>query len=165
MAQSIGLHVDTTPLKVGLAISLDTECELRRRTWYSMYVLDRLLALQLGRPMAIRQADFHVTLPSRSSHGLCYSSETADAFEVDGTKSQPSEMDYFLHVINFSGIVENVMQDLYRPVQPEVSVEKLLADASTIDSSLLRWRASLPRHLRFDLSHTFERSVVFQRQV
>jgi hypothetical protein len=37
--------------------------------------------------------------------------------------------------------------------------------ASTIDSSLIRWRANLPRHFRFDLGHIFEKSVAFQRQV
>lgn len=161
MAQSIGLHVDTTPPKRELSVSLDKECELRRRTWYSMYVLDRLLALQLGRPMAIRQADFHVPLPSRASDDLFSSSEILD---TDDTLSGPSTMDYFLHVIHFSGIVENVMQNLYRPIHPEVSTDKLLSDASIIDSYLTGWRSSLPHHLRFDLGHTFERSIVFQRQ-
>jgi hypothetical protein len=120
-----------------------------------MYVLDRLLALQLGRPMAIRQADFHVALPSR---------ENMDA-DSDDTMVGNLIMDYFLHVIHFSSIVEEVIQELYQPIQPEISADQLLLNASAIDSSLLRWRSSLPHHLRFDLGHTFEKTVVFQRQV
>lgn len=166
MAQSIGLHVDTPPPRKGLAISSETERELRRRTWYSMYVLDRLLALQLGRPMAIHQADFNVTLPSRAENDDSFGpGEHLSTPGTNDTRSEPSTMDYFLHVIHFSSIVEHVIRELYQLIQPEISADKLLSDASIIDTSLLGWRSSLPHHLRFDLGHTFEKSVVFQRQV
>jgi hypothetical protein len=64
LAQSIGLHVKDaarTPEDNSNTFSY----ELRRRTWYSIFVLDRLLALQLGRPPAIYEGDFNVGLPSR----------------------------------------------------------------------------------------------------
>lgn len=163
MAQSMGLHVDNPPPQKALGGSDATEWELRRRTWYSLYVLDRLLALQLGRPMAIHEADFHVTLPSRS--------ETISFHSTDGARegnladSRTSMMDYFLNVIKFSDIVGLVIRELYRPTQVETSPDRMLSGASTIDTYLFKWRVGLPRHLRFDLAHTFERSVVFKRQV
>ncbi|KAI7975931.1 hypothetical protein EIK77_002491, partial [Talaromyces pinophilus] len=165
MAQSIGLHVDTPPPRKGLNISLEIECELRRRTWYSMYVLDRLLALQLGRPLAIHQEDFHVTLPSHfENDNIRDSSENAETPSKGRGMTTASTTDYFLHVIRFSSIVEHVVRELYQPIQPEVSADKVLSDASIIDASLLEWRSSLPHHLRFDFGHTFEKSVVFKRQ-
>ena len=64
MGQSIGLHVDAVyKAEAGNPKLIDHE--LRRRTWYSMFVLDRLLALQFGRPTAIHETDFAVMLPSR----------------------------------------------------------------------------------------------------
>lgn len=166
MAQSIGLHVDSPPPRKGLAIPSDIECELRRRTWYSMYVLDRLLALQLGRPMAIHHEDFHVTLPSHFEFdNIRESNEDMETPSRDQNMTKASSTDYFLHVIRFSGIVEHVVRELYQPIPSEVSADKVLSDASMIDASLLRWRSGLPHHLRFDLGHTFEKSVVFHRQV
>jgi len=51
------------------------------RTWYPMYVLDRLLALQLGRPVVIHEADFHVELPS-----------VEDSFPFDHATNKASSM-------------------------------------------------------------------------
>lgn len=131
-----------------------------------MYVLDRLLALQLGRPLAIHQEDFHVTLPSPfENDNVRDSGETTESANQSRGMTIASTTDYFLHVIRFSSIVEHVVRDLYQPIQPQVSADKVLSDASIIDASLLEWRSSLPHHLRFDFGHTFEKSVVFKRQV
>lgn len=46
-----------------------------------MYVLDRLLALQLGRPVVIHEADFHVELPS-----------VEDSFPFDHATNKASSM-------------------------------------------------------------------------
>lgn len=152
MGQSLGLHIDADQL--GRPFS---QCELRRRTWQSMFVLDRLLALQLGRPMAIHADDFVVSLPQ------------SPAIYDDGMHeleaSGPSYADYFVHVIQFSHIVESVIGGLYHPNQKEIPPARMLSSAFILDDRLARWRNSLPRHLRFDLSHTFERSSVFRRQV
>ncbi|GLA56204.1 hypothetical protein AnigIFM63604_005664, partial [Aspergillus niger] len=40
----------------------------------------------------------------------------------------------------------------------------MLHSAATLDQRLSEWKVDLPRHLRFDLGHTFERSVFFKRQ-
>ena len=56
VAQDIGLHSDmgTWPL---------IEKEMRKRTWWSIYILDRSLSLELGRPMLIDDVDCDVPLP------------------------------------------------------------------------------------------------------
>jgi len=133
-----------------------------RRTWYSLYVLDRLLALQLGRPVAIHEDDYCVDLPSEAT-------ETAPIFDQEAHSSQlwdsPSSLDYFASVIRFSRILGQVIKDLYRPSQVTVDPDKMLSNTTALDERLMEWKLSLPRHLRFDLGHTFEKSIIFRRQV
>ena len=177
MGQSIGLHVEFSRLRHARPPDL-AECETRRRVWYSMYVLDRLLALQLGRPFAMHETDFDVKLPYRiktssfdavNTHSFEDQVEGKDKNSKDkneGKKEQDtSVMDYFLSVIQFSHIVSQVIRELYHPTQVEFSAESMLLSTSDLDRSLVAWRAGLPRHLRYDLGHTFEKSVTFKRQV
>ncbi|KAL2185519.1 hypothetical protein L209DRAFT_691226 [Thermothelomyces heterothallicus CBS 203.75] len=57
VAQDLGLYTEpaTAPF---------VEAEMRRRTWWTVYVLDRSLALELGRPMLIDDSDCDVSLPA-----------------------------------------------------------------------------------------------------
>lgn len=74
-------------------------------------------------------------------------------------------MDYFIAVIRFSHILGLVVRGIYRPSQIDISPDQMLHIAATLDHRLTEWKLHLPRHLRFDLGHTFEKSVSFKRQV
>ncbi|RFU24419.1 hypothetical protein B7463_g11918, partial [Scytalidium lignicola] len=160
VAQSIGLHVEDS-LKQPVTNLTPTEQEIERRTWYSMYVLDRLLALQLGRPFAIHEEDYCVNLPSETP-------ETVPLFEGITDYSllgdRPSPINYFISVIKFSQILGQVISNLYRPSQVTDDPDRMLLCTATLDGSLTDWKLELPRHLRFDLGHTFEKSMIFKRQ-
>ena len=52
-AYSLGLHSDTESLK----IIKNVELSARRNLWRSLFVLDRFLAMSLGRPVAISERD------------------------------------------------------------------------------------------------------------
>ncbi|KUJ10759.1 uncharacterized protein LY89DRAFT_710532 [Mollisia scopiformis] len=160
VAQSIGLHVQDSREKplTGLTI---LEQETIRRTWYSLYVLDRLLALQLGRPIAIHEDEYYVNLPSESEENACLFDGESNQFFYD-QKSCP--IDYFVSVIEFSRILGQVISDLYRPSQVAIEPDKLLSSTADLDEKLIEWKLSLPRHLRFDLGHTFEKSMILKRQ-
>ena len=186
MSQGIGLHVST--FQGARATSSEkVENELRRRTWYSLYVLDRLLALQLGRPVGIHTGDFDVEMPSQDEmETLTTSSDhpspsrSNEEEETDGREEgqqvgsisksagreeRASFMEYFLNVIQFSHILGRVIKELYHPTQVESSPESMLLSTASLDQSLREWKLNLPRHLRFDLGHTFEKSIIFKRQV
>lgn len=186
MSQGIGLHVST--FQGARATSSEkVENELRRRTWYSIYVLDRLLALQLGRPVGIHTGDFDVEVPSRDemetintssdhpspsrsneeeeSDGREEGQQVGSISKSDGREERASFMEYFLNVIQFSHILGRVIKELYHPTQVESSPESMLLSTSSLDQSLREWNLNLPRHLRFDLGHTFEKSIIFKRQV
>ncbi|KAK4242145.1 fungal-specific transcription factor domain-containing protein [Achaetomium macrosporum] len=57
VAQDLGLYTEP---RTGSLI----EDEMRRRTWWTIYILDRSLAVELGRPMLIDDADCDVSLPA-----------------------------------------------------------------------------------------------------
>lgn len=126
-----------------------------------MYVLDRLVALQLGRPAAIHEDDYCVSLPSKSGESV----SSADQQDPQLANNEPSSLEYFLSVINFSRIIGQVINDLYSPSQDEVHPDEMLLRTTALDLKLAEWKLNLSRHLRFDLGHTFEQSVVFRRQV
>jgi hypothetical protein len=159
VAQSIGLHIENEETD-HMQSSHSPETEKRRRVWYSTYVLDRLLSLQLGRPPAIHDDDFNVPLPARASDiEIDWTCEVIEA----RTSNSPSSGDYFLAVITFSGIVGRVLRSLYRPRRSHFASEDLL-NTKDLDRQLVEWKLALPRALRFDLGHTFEQLHIFKRQ-
>ncbi|PLB37412.1 transcription factor domain-containing protein [Aspergillus candidus] len=56
VAQEIGLHLDSGPWPA-------LEGEMRKRVWWGMYAWDRLLALEMGKPVLINDQDCDVDLP------------------------------------------------------------------------------------------------------
>ncbi|KAH7481182.1 hypothetical protein FOMA001_g8935 [Fusarium oxysporum f. sp. matthiolae] len=158
MAQSIGLHVeqnDPQRLKGPGRLLV----ERRRRIWYCIYVLDRLISLQLGRPPAIHEDYCHVPLPSR----LGDSDIDWDGDEFPTMFEGPSVGDYHLEVISFSKIVSQVLRDLYSPRAGQ-NLTSDLFNTKELDLKLIQWKQSLPRTLRFDLGHAFDKSFIFKRQ-
>ena len=158
VAQSIGLHVeDGHHPTYGGAV---TPPEMFHRVWYSIFVLDRLVALQLGRPPGISDGGFNVRLPAEES--------TFDSPSSSGVKDTAPEVgwagDYFLEMIQFSQIIGRVFDGLYGPRKGE-GVSSILSKIDRVENELVEWKAALPRQLRFDLFHTFEKSVTFKRQV
>ncbi|KIX95747.1 uncharacterized protein Z520_08455 [Fonsecaea multimorphosa CBS 102226] len=156
IAQSIGLHVEEHH-RAGREMGRAPQ-EMCRRVWYSIFVLDRLLALQLGRPPATNDEGFMVRLPSQQSE--------ADLADPNGQHDihQNGWMgDYFVAMIKFSEMIGRVFNSLYGPRKAE-DAAVTLSSIELLDIELLQWRSNLPRHLRFDLSHTFESSVIYKRQ-
>ncbi|RSL64722.1 hypothetical protein CEP54_004610 [Fusarium duplospermum] len=154
IAQSIGLHVESKTSKPRGPVEL----ERRRRIWYSIYVLDRLLSLQLGRPPAIHDEDCSVPMPSRrGDNEIDWTSNIIEP--VEG----PSTGDYFVAVIEFSRIVGRVLSDIYGPAHERPTAEMMIC-TQVLDRQLVEWKMNLPRKLRFDLGHAFDPSVAFRRQ-
>jgi Fungal specific transcription factor domain len=142
MAQGIGLHAASKEINLTAV-----EKESRRRIWYCLFILDRLVSLQLGGAVMIRDTDFTIDLPSITD------------------ESDPSEVLYVCHMVGLSKIIGYVIDLLYRPAQAVIRLEQLLETISFLDSELLGWRDKLPPHLRFDHAHPFETNEIFKRQV
>ncbi|KAF4449888.1 hypothetical protein F53441_6893 [Fusarium austroafricanum] len=119
----------------------------------------RLVSLQLGRPPAIHEDYCHVPLPSRVGD----SDIDWDSGDIPTSFKSPSIGDYHLEVISFSKIVSQVLRDLYSPRAGQNTAGDLF-NTRELDLQLMQWKQSLPRKLRFDLGHAFEKSFIFKRQ-
>ncbi|CAK7269819.1 hypothetical protein SEPCBS119000_003766 [Sporothrix epigloea] len=192
IAQSIGLHVDadtarsrSRPKSRQVQMLAFCNAELRRRVWYSIYVLDRLLALQLGRPPAIHDEDSHLRLPSRlgdediqwlGGADLSKSDNSSGPAQRPSDPAAPTVGDYFLCMISLSRIIGHVLRDLYSPRgnrdatgeddkngkddTVDTLTDWLLPSTKTLDRQLLAWRRALPRKLRFDFGHALDNTTV-----
>ena len=154
IAQSLGLHVEDA-IRVADGESPSTSDEHKRRIWYSLFILDRLLALQLGRPPAIHEGEFNVNLPSPI--------DIADS-KKDLNKSETLTGHYFIAMVHFSLIIGRALRMVYSPHRTDLGEDLLLA-MENLEQELDEWKTSLPRVLRFDLPQTFDSSVSFKRQV
>ncbi|KAM6495549.1 Fungal specific transcription factor domain containing protein [Amanita muscaria] len=63
-AQDLGLHRSPRRLLVS-----PIEKETRRKIWWGVYTLDRMLALALGRPLGINDADCDIEMPAEVDDG------------------------------------------------------------------------------------------------
>ncbi|KAI0155598.1 fungal-specific transcription factor domain-containing protein [Pestalotiopsis sp. NC0098] len=160
LGQSIGLHANTENAQSNAnGPSRETEYPgARSRIWYCLYVLDRLLALQLGRPPAIADEDCHVALPGRMEDLEVDYHKGATA---QGKRDGPDASEYFTRMVEFSSIIGKVLRKTYHP-RKDMTV--MLANTKHCDQLLLQWKDRLPRFLRFDLGQVFDKSVVFKRQ-
>lgn len=157
MAQSIGLHVEQEHAEATIPNGL--MMERRRRVWSCIYVLDRLVSLQLGRPPAIHEDYCRVALPARL--GDSDIDWDGDGLPVDFTG--PSTGDYHIALIKFSAIISHVLREqCSAKASSDLAAE--LVKTKELDGLLSQWKHSLPRTLRFDLGHAFEKDFVFKRQ-
>ncbi|OXV08488.1 hypothetical protein Egran_03749 [Elaphomyces granulatus] len=56
IAQDIGLHIESGPWPA-------LESEMRKRVWWGIYAWDRLISLEMGKPISINDQDCDVDLP------------------------------------------------------------------------------------------------------
>ncbi|KAK8872366.1 Transcriptional activator protein acu-15 [Apiospora arundinis] len=179
LGQSIGLHTSMERhSRSGAAAVADDgtpadSFEMRSRLWYCMYVLDRLLALQLGRPAAISDHDCHVPIPTRLADLEADDDDDDDEVTPQNTatplrgashnkkEGKRDRSQYFACMIEFSSIIGRVLRETYHPRR---GITDSLESTRSCDRLLLAWKDKLPRFLRFDAGHVFEKSVTFKRQ-
>ena len=65
MALSLGMNREVPP-----GILDPVECEHRRRIWWTVYIIDRKLSLNVGCPSTIRDEDLNVCLPQGDFRGF-----------------------------------------------------------------------------------------------
>ncbi|RDA83964.1 hypothetical protein CP532_6905 [Ophiocordyceps camponoti-leonardi (nom. inval.)] len=134
MAVSLGLHLETCD-------GDEARRERRRRVWWSVYSLDRILCVKSGNPLTIQDDDIGVALPSRlpgePDHG-------ATSVLRDYTQ--------------LSRILGQIHDAVYRRSVPR-SGRSLMAAVQTIVRALSSWFRELPAALRFE-PRSFSRESV-----
>ncbi|KAK7553690.1 fungal-specific transcription factor domain-containing protein [Phyllosticta citricarpa] len=131
MAISLGLHQEMVDPDLDEATR-----EHRRRLWWSVYSMDRILCAKSGNPITILDEDIGVLPPSR----LPDESEICPAIVMS-------------HYTQLSRITGRIMNDIYRKTGQSVKTgSSLVASVNSIMNDLNRWRRDLPASLQFDRS-------------
>ncbi|KZW03958.1 hypothetical protein EXIGLDRAFT_715981 [Exidia glandulosa HHB12029] len=140
-AQDLGLHRSPRQLRLKLV-----KKELRRKVWWSVYVLDRMLAVALGRPLGIEDIDCDVELP------LAIDDDGLRAYfdhEEDMREAAPTLMTGFIALINLTKKAGLILRTVYglHNCKDNMSPEELAAVQTQIDvfdADLTRWCTELP---------------------
>ncbi|RFU72906.1 fungal specific transcription factor [Trichoderma arundinaceum] len=148
MAISLGLHQEVSPhyySQQGSALDKAAR-EHRRRVWWSIYSLDRILCVKSGNPITIQDEDIGVDMPSP----LLGDPEYCPAVVLR-------------HYTELSRILGQIHMTIYRRSNKSApkSGKSLMASVQSIILSLSKWNRELPDELRFDPAQlTFGRESV-----
>jgi hypothetical protein len=161
-AQDLGLHVSSSCFIPELINDLlqrsprrlvisTIDKETRRKIWWSVYCLDRMLALALGRPLGIEDADCDVELPAPVDD-----ENLVDYFSgVNLPQKYPSLMTGALALITLYQIAGRVLRQVYAidnckdHLEPEKRAE-VQRSVEELDNELNRWCDDLPAAFRND---------------
>ncbi|KAI0303129.1 fungal-specific transcription factor domain-containing protein [Russula brevipes] len=139
-AQDLGLHRSPKRLFIPAV-----EKETRRKIWWGVYTLDRMLALALGRPIGAEDVDCDVELPI----------DLDDDFLPDFlagapmTSETPSLMTGFTSLVSLYSIAGRVMRQVYgvdmadSTADPEKRTQ-LQGHVDALDKELTKWLDNLP---------------------
>jgi len=159
-AQDLGLHVRPLLLPVisevlralqrasrRVAISASAiEKETRRKIWWGVYTLDRMLALALGRPIGAEDVDCDVELPIDLDDDFL-----PDYFAgAPMTTETPSLMTGFISLISLYNIAGRVMRAVYGVDMADITTDpekraQLQVSVDALDKELTKWLDNLPR--------------------
>ncbi|KIY71796.1 hypothetical protein CYLTODRAFT_418512 [Cylindrobasidium torrendii FP15055 ss-10] len=147
--QDLGIHRSPRPQQFS-----QFDKEMRRRVWWCVYCIDRLLSVTLGRPCGVHDDDCNVGLPS----------------EVDDSQLSPSEggvsnagdsyMIGFIALLKILGIAGRVARFVHSPYMDNPSSDETRQRVSVLGAELEIWMNTLPTNIRY-ASNNRERPDMF----
>ncbi|KAK0461277.1 fungal-specific transcription factor domain-containing protein [Desarmillaria tabescens] len=144
---------------------LTVEDELKKRAFWALITLDRLISLFLGRPSIIRDEDFDLETPVECDDEY-WEIEPNGRVHFHQPPNTPSKITYFRLHLKLCEILAFVLRTLYSIKKSRAMLgltgkdweQRLVAD---LDSSLNAWVDSIPDHLRWD-PHRKDSTFLFQ---
>jgi hypothetical protein len=128
MAVALGLHQE-----VSEATMDDTTREHRRRVWWSVYSMDRILCCKSGNPITISDSDISVSSPS--------------PWPGEENPERSSAV-VLAHYTELSRILGRIAKKIYR--KNRKSRSGLAVCVQTIMADLAQWLTNLPQYLKLD---------------
>ncbi|KAI9731633.1 MAG: Fungal specific transcription factor [Claussenomyces sp. TS43310] len=144
-AQELGLHLDCRDWRIPT-----WEKGLRRRLAWSIYMLDKTMALTHGRPSHIMDDDWDVGRLTDDD----FPETSSDQNEVEGSAAVESGRIAFKKMIALSEIISSILRNFYsaKALGKFENIECLLEAAKPIQINLRAWHHSFPEVSRMDLS-------------
>ncbi|ORY57697.1 fungal-specific transcription factor domain-domain-containing protein [Leucosporidium creatinivorum] len=164
-AVDLGLHRSLAQAKLP-----KLEKERRRRAFWSLYTIDRLLAANLGRPLSLQEGDIDAERPLETSD------EELDAYctnNIATPATGPNVMTGFVALIDVHRIAGEAAQYLGSHAKQHANVsaspkERQAADVllrsqvTRREEELAEWLQQLPKHLSEDI-HLLQPPFLTQR--
>ncbi|KNG89755.1 C6 transcription factor [Aspergillus nomiae NRRL 13137] len=129
MAISLGLHQEVSDPAIS-----EEDRNRRRRAWWSVYSLDRLLSVKSGNPITIQDEDIGTTWP----------------IPAEASPAVPWPSVVLTYYTQLSRILGRIGEEIYRK-KPR-SGSNLLASVQSITNDLSEWLRRIPDRLRIDFS-------------
>ncbi|KAI9246458.1 fungal-specific transcription factor domain-containing protein, partial [Phascolomyces articulosus] len=146
MCQDLDLHRESPQSNLS-----ESEIELRRRVAYSVYSLDRIAAAASGKPIMMKDENFHVQLPT------AYEIETlTTTVDIDYEHTRPSLLveaeanirdkkpiyTTFLRIIPLSKTMGQVLTSLYQDIPRDIDGPSPLSYiVGNLDNALIKWQS------------------------
>ncbi|KAL3473534.1 fungal-specific transcription factor domain-containing protein [Aspergillus californicus] len=139
-AQAQGLHKESL-----WGPAPEVVLEIRKRTWWALYVLDRFASITYGRPPSIVDAHCSVSMPrdmedTQAVHPLLDSLEYSPTYPARVTLGTYQRYKFELYTI-----ASSIIGTIYTPDSPESDVRY---QAAVINTKLVTWFERLPAELR-----------------
>ena len=105
--------------------------EIARRLWWCLYLLDRRLAIETGRPFLIQDINVDVDLPHQVSDewlGISHESPPRSESQVNQTSLEPvmTSVPYLVAMASYSRVIGKVWEALYGAATSESTPSPLL---------------------------------------
>lgn len=136
IATALGIHrKQMNSLRIGIL-----ETELRKRSFWSLYILDGYLSVMLGRPRLIRDEDVDQTFPLNIADSDLVSVESVNDLPHHGN------LEAFINHAKLAKLLARG-NDLLYPLRP-LTRDEILQRSSEMLDAIARWQDNLPDFLR-----------------
>ncbi|CAD0093663.1 unnamed protein product [Aureobasidium mustum] len=156
MLVDVGLHVDTAKMPTMQRLS-EEDLEIRRRVYWSAYVVDKMQSLYQGRPATLRAIDGRVPIKFLDTYEEL---EQWHPFAYASGPSYPGSPSYsvstFEQLCRLCMILQQILDRTYCEREQKRNTEELVQDLQYVEKQLQEWMAGLPEHLRIDTTGDVE---------
>ncbi|PYH97168.1 hypothetical protein BO71DRAFT_481454 [Aspergillus ellipticus CBS 707.79] len=131
MAIGMGLHSSSSYLSLPPDV-----VEYRKRIFFSLYMMDRVVSMALGRPFAMHDDDIDVE-PFTDTDDSPYPPPTPLSIH-------PTNMSVPLHILSLRRIASEIRTKVYTPHTPPLPASTRDEILHTLHRKLLLWRKTMP---------------------
>jgi hypothetical protein len=150
MLVDVGLHVDAAMMPTMERLS-EEDLEIRRRVYWSAYVVDKMQSLYQGRPASLRAIDGQVPIKFMDTYEEL---EAWHPFAYSSGPSYPGSPSYsvstFGQLCKLCMILQQILDRTYCEREQKRNTQDLVQDLEYVEKQLQDWMAELPEHLRID---------------
>ncbi|KAM0809246.1 putative Fungal-specific transcription factor domain-containing protein [Seiridium cardinale] len=144
LAVGMGLHTSSTYETLPVDVA-----EKRKRLFFSIYMMDRVVSMALGRPFALHDDDIDVQVRLKDFTLMPFADADDENIHADGIHPgdpfKPSLMVVPLHILRLRKIASNIAKSVYsNPNSSTMTTDQCNEVIRTLHKDLIDWRRAMP---------------------